>query len=79
MKITYLKLFLSLAIIVGIANIDSIAATNIASINTGAEIPAIGINVSQKRIITNKIESNLIDRCVAIDDIDIQASLPIIL
>lgn len=34
MKFTHLKLFLSLAIIAGIANVDSIAATIIASIDS---------------------------------------------
>lgn len=107
MKITNLKLFLSLAIVVGIANVDTSAATNI---NVGATIPAIGINANQKRIVTNKIESSLtieainvinvkdlnrsivaanippiaaglriIESCVAVNDIDIQPSLPIIL
>jgi len=114
MKITNLKLFLSLAIFVGIANVDSTAATNIPSINIGTDIAAIGINANQKRIARNKIESNLIkagqtisadvigakalnlsivaantptiaaglpiiESSVAVNDIDIQASLPIIL
>jgi hypothetical protein len=71
MKSTHLKLFLSLAMIVGIASIDSIAATNrIASIDISAAIPAIGINAIQKPIITNTID---------IDPIDIQCSCPIIL
>ena len=56
MKITNLKLFLSLAIVVGIANVDTSAATKI---NVGANISAIGINANQKRLVTNKTESNL--------------------
>ena len=107
MKITNLKLFLSLAIVVGIANVDTSAATKI---NVGANISAIGINANQKRLVTNKTESNLtieainvinvkdlsrsivganippiaasrriIESCVAVNDIDIQPSLPIIL
>ena len=114
MKITHLELFLSLAIVVGIANVDTSAATNIASINVGANILAIGINANQKRVVTDKIESNplnisqtieanvikakalnpsivaanippiaaglrIIESRVAINDIDIQAELPIIL
>ena len=100
MKFTHLKLFLSMAIVVGITNVDSTAATKIASNNIGADISAIGIIANQKPIITNKMEIDLIDigptiiaanilpiavdrpiigSRVAVKDIDIQASLPIIL
>jgi hypothetical protein len=71
MKTTHLKLLLTMAVVVGIASIDSTAATKISSINIdptiiAATLPSIAV------------ECPIIGNDVIVEDIDIQASLPII-
>jgi len=71
MKTTHLKLFLSLAMVVGIASIDSTAATKISSIDIdqtiiAATIPPIAV------------DRPIIGSRVIVKDLDIQASIPII-
>ncbi|HKR13054.1 MAG TPA: hypothetical protein VJT15_13425 [Pyrinomonadaceae bacterium] len=72
MKTTNLKLFLSLAIIVGIASIDSIAATN----NIECNPIGIGPTIEAVNIINAK---SLNPPAIGVKNIDIQRSLPIIL
>ena len=71
MKTTHLKLFLSLAMVVGIASIDSTAANKISSIDIdptiiAATIPPIAV------------DRPIIGSRVIVKDLDIQASIPII-
>lgn len=71
MKYAHLKLFLIAAIFAGIANVDSIAITNIASIDIGSSIPAIDINANQKGInlirIGRTIEADNVIKTIALD------------